>query len=76
MTNNAYTQFKNLIPKSVTTVITITAVNTDGTTTGTTLAGTTVRVAGNSLSVGDKAYVKDGAILRKAPDLPITEVDI
>lgn len=74
--NNPYSQFQALIPKSITTVVTITAVNADGTSTADTLAGTSVRVNGDSLSVGDKAYVKDGAIVRKAPDLTITNVDI
>lgn len=76
MTNNAYSQFQNLIPKSATTVVTITAINADGTSTCTTLSGTVIRVAGDSVAAGQKAYIKDGAILRQAPNLPITEVTI
>lgn len=76
MTNNAFTQFQALIPKSITVVVTIDAINADGTSTATTLAGTTVRVTGDSVAVGSKAFVKDGAIVRKAPDHTITEVDI
>lgn len=74
--NNIFTQFQAMIPKSITVVVTITAVNGDGTSDGTTLSGVAIKVVGDSVPVGQKAFVKDGAIIRQAPNLSISNVVI
>ena len=74
--NNVFNKFQSLTPRSITTVVTVTAKNGDGTSNATTLAGTPVIVIGESVNVGDKAYVRNGEITRKAPSLQITEMPI
>lgn len=74
--NNLYNKFQSLTPTSITTVVTITSKNGDGTSTATTLAGTAVIVVGESVDVGKKAYVKNGEITRQAPSLTITVMPI
>lgn len=76
MMNNVYNKFQSLTPKTITTVVTITAKNGDGTSNATTLAGTAVLVVGESVDVGKKAYIKNGEITRQAPDLVITNMAI
>jgi hypothetical protein len=76
MTINVFNRFQALTPKLTTSVVEITVVNSDGTSNATTLAGVTITVIGTSLSVGDKAFVRGGEILRQAPDLTITELAI
>ena len=73
---NVFNRFQALLPQATTTVVTIDVVNADGTSRATTLNGVSVLVNGNSVPVGQKAYIQGDAILRQAPDLPITRLDI
>nr|WP_321238696.1 hypothetical protein [uncultured Tolumonas sp.] len=75
---NIYKKLVELLPAGDQRNIgTVETVNTSaGTTTLTTLGGGHVTVIGISLSVGDKAYFKDGVIESKAPDLPVYEIEV
>ena len=56
-------------------IVTVAAVGTDGTSTVTTAAGGTLRVLGDSVAVGDKAYVRDGVIIGEAPNMNHYELE-
>tara|TARA_B100000902_G_scaffold399928_1_gene473707 strand:- start:4448 stop:4675 length:228 start_codon:yes stop_codon:yes gene_type:complete len=73
---NAYNRFQTLIPKSTRSVVTITSNNGDGTSTATTLGGTTITVNGEQVTAGNKAFVQNGEVVRQAPSLSITELTI
>ncbi len=73
---NVFNRFQQLLPQAVTTVVTITALNGDGTSDATTLGGVAVIINGESVAVGQKAYIQNDSIVRQAPDLPITRLDI
>ena len=68
-TVNKFLRFRRLLPQRTRYTVTIAAVNTDGTSIGTTRDGGKVRVLGDSVSVGTKAWVDDGRIVGEAPDL-------
>lgn len=76
MTINAFNKFQALLPQSPRSVITITAVNANGTSTGTTSAGVTVNVVGDSVSVGQKAFIQNGQIVRQAPNITVVTVNV
>lgn len=69
-TVNKYLRFKRLISTEVRYTVTIDSINNDGTSNGTTRDGGKVRVLGDTVAVGDKAWVKDGRIVGEAPELP------
>jgi hypothetical protein len=73
---NAYNRFQALIPKSTRSVVTITSNNGDGTSTATTLGGTTITVNGEQVAAGNKAFVQNGEVVRQAPSLSVTELAI
>lgn len=73
---NVFNRFQQLLPQATTTVVTITALNGDGTSDATTLNGVAVIVNGESVAVGQKAYIQNDSIIRQAPDLTITRLDI
>lgn len=68
-TVNSYLRFKSLLPQNSRYTITVTAINADGTSTGTTRGGGTVRVRGTDVAVSDKAWVENGRIVGEAPSL-------
>lgn len=76
MTINVFNRFQALTPKTTVSVVEITVINGDGTSTATTLAGVTITVLGTSVTVGNKAFVRGGEILRQAPNLTVTELAI
>lgn len=69
--SNIFTQFQSLLPSTSLTVVTVNTINNDGTSSVTTLSGTDIIVSGDSVQVGQKAFVRNGEIVRKAPDLEI-----
>ena len=73
---NAFNRFQSLVGKSSTDVVTITANNGDGTSSATTLSGASVIVKGESVTAGNKAFVRNSEIIRKAPNLTVVEVGI
>ena len=65
-----------LLPPNITTVVTITQINGDGTSDGTTLSNVSVIVQGENVPVGQRAYVQNNRIIGNAPNLTITTVAI
>ena len=55
MAINLWTRFRQLLPKTPLIIVTVTAINTDGTSTVTTVGGGGMRVAGTSVAVDSKA---------------------
>ena len=76
MTTNAFNRFQSLVGGSTTDVVTITALNGDGTSLANTLGGSQVTVKGESVAVDSKAFVRGGEIIRGAPDITPTTVTI
>lgn len=73
---NPFTQFQNLLPDERTTVVTITALNANGTSNATTSTGINVVLIGTNVPVGQQAFVRNGEIIRQAPNLTVTNVAI
>lgn len=73
---NIFNRLQNLFPPNIRTVVTITAINSDGTSTATTLGGTSVIVQGTSVAVGQRAFVVNGEITRQAPNHTIQQVTV
>tara|TARA_B110000240_G_C13490873_1_gene449537 strand:- start:2178 stop:2405 length:228 start_codon:yes stop_codon:yes gene_type:complete len=73
---NAFNRFQALTPNATLTVVTIVTNNSDGTSTATTLAGVTVTVIGESVTPNNKAFTRNGEIVRQAPNLTVTELAI
>ena len=73
---NAFNRFQALTPTASLTVVTIVSNNGDGTSTATTLAGVTVTVIGESVTPTNKAFARNGEIVRQAPNLTVTELAI
>lgn len=63
----------SILPAKV--IMTVNAVNADGTVTATTAGGLTQRVIG-SASVDDKIYVQDRRVLGTAPTLPHVNIEV
>ena len=75
-TTNIWQQFKALIPEGVRVVATITANNGNGTSQAELRDGSVITVKGESVNVGEKAFIQDGEIKRTAPDLAQYEVEL
>jgi len=76
MATNPWAKSKRRLPGDPLIVVTVAAVNSDGTSTVTTPGGGAVRVIGNSVGVGDKAYIRGGAIIGEAPNLTHYEIEV
>lgn len=72
---NAYNRFQTLLGKDSIDVVQITSIGS-GVSTATTLSGSTITVRGESVSVGQKAFIRGGEIIRQAPNLTPTQVSI
>ena len=75
-TTNIWQKFKALIPDSPRFVVTIAAHNGDGTSRGTLRNGVSVQVKGESVAVGEKAFVVGGEITGAAPGLAQFDVEV
>lgn len=71
-----YSQFQSLVSTPGLTVVTILTVNSDGTSRAETLGGTTITVDGDSVAAGNKAFVRNGEIVREAPNLTIGQFTV
>mgnify|MGYP000112002264 CR=1 FL=1 len=71
---NPWKQFTSLIAPSSKTIVTVAAVNADGTVDVTLANGATIRVAGAGVSVGDKVVIQEEKVIGKAPTLPIVNI--
>lgn len=67
---DAWRRFEGLLPSRTVMLATVTAINTDGTSTLSTPEGGTLRALGTSVGVGANVYVQQGRILGPAPNLP------
>ena len=61
-TTNIWQQFKALIPEGVRVVATITANNSNGTSQAMLRDGSVITVKGESVGIGEKAFIQDGEI--------------
>jgi len=73
---NAFNRFQSLLGKSTIDVVTITANNGDGTSNATTLSGDPITIKGESVSASNNAFIRDGEIIRSAPNLTPVQVSI
>jgi hypothetical protein len=73
---NIWHRFSRLLPAKIQLIGEITAHNADGTSRVELPGGGITNVKGQSVAIGDKAFIEDGWIVGEAPDLPsyITEV--
>ncbi len=74
--SNPWSDYAKLLAPGARTIVTVSVVNSDGSSTVTLRTGETVRVAGDSVSAGQKAIIQDGRILKRAPDLPFQTVEV
>jgi hypothetical protein len=74
--SNPWVRFGALIAPGAKSVVTVTAVNVNGTSVVTLRGGGSVTVQGVSVDVGGSAIIQDGRIIGAAPDLPVASVEI
>jgi hypothetical protein len=73
---NTFNRFQTLLGKESTDVVEITALNANGTSQALTLSGSAITIKGESVAVGQKAFVRGGEIIRQAPNLTPVQVSI
>lgn len=73
---NKWARFDDLIADDPVQVGTVTAHNADGTSTILYVGGGLVRLPGQTIPVGTKAFVGKGRIIGEAPDLPYIEIEV
>ncbi len=77
MAINLWKRFEELIKPAAEEVVTITAVNADGTVTGTTLTGGVVRLrCAIDVSVDEKVFAAANEVKAKAPNLAYYELEV
>lgn len=69
-TVNPWVRFQQLLPRSARYTVTIDAVRSDGTSEATRRDGAKLRLKGDSVPAGEKAWVEGDRIVGAAPDLP------
>jgi hypothetical protein len=73
---NAFNRFQSLVGFNSIDVVTITANNGDGTSNATTLSGDPITIKGETITTGNNAFIRNGEIIRSAPNLTPTQVSI
>ena len=73
---NIWRKFKTLLAESTIEVVTVQAIIAAGTSKCTTYQGGVVIVSGDSVSAGNKAFIKGGRIIGEAPDLSYYEIEV
>ena len=73
---NLWAQFRALLPADPLVVVEIIAHNLDGTSTVTTPEGGVMRVLGQGVAVGLRAFVRSGAVEGEAPTLPVYTAEV
>ncbi|WP_297533521.1 hypothetical protein [Thalassolituus sp.] len=73
---NPWARFGALVSPGAKAVVTVAAVNADGTSVVTLRSGGTLQVRGDSVAVGQKAIIQRGEIKGKAPDLPAVTIEV
>lgn len=74
--SNPWVKFGSLTAPSATAVVTVTTVNSDGTSIVTLRSGDSLRVQGDSVAATNKALIQDGKIIGAAPSLPVQSVSV
>ncbi len=75
-TTNIWQRFKALIPEGVRIVATITGHNGNGTSQAELRDGSVITVKGESISVGQKAFIQDSEIKGTVPSLAEYEAEV
>lgn len=73
---NIWNLFDSLLPKTSLIVAQVTLIHGDGSSTVTDAAGNIFRVIGNTVTVGNKAFIQDGKIIGEAPSLTVYTVEV
>lgn len=68
---NPWKQFSHLIAPGAKAIVTVAAVNSDGTVDVTLASGAALKVSGSGVSVGDKVIIQGEKIVSKASVLPV-----
>lgn len=74
--SNLFTQFKRLLPNDPLLVGTVTAHNSDGTSDVQLPGNQTIRVRGQGVAVGLKAFVQRGQVQGAAPNLTASTITV
>jgi molybdopterin biosynthesis enzyme len=74
--SNPWVAFGALIAPGAKAVVTITAVNTDGTSLVELRGGGSLRVQGDNVTQGSKALIQGGRIIGAAPALPTQAIEV
>lgn len=74
--SNPWVKFGQLIALGVKSVVEVVSVDADGSSVVRLRDGSTLRVRGDSVAVGDRAVIQSGEIVGKAPDLPEVTVSV
>ena len=75
MATNPWARFRRLVPSAPMVIVTVASVATDGTSMVTTAAGGSLRVFGDTVAAGNKAYIRDGIIIGEAPNMTHYELE-
>ncbi|WP_028579444.1 hypothetical protein [Desulfogranum japonicum] len=76
MATNVWRQFKRLIDGEPMIIVTVTAHNSDGTSTVETYGGGSARLPGQAVAVNSKAFAQGGEIKGEAPSLTYSEQEV
>ena len=76
MSSNLWKRFSALLPQDPLLIATVTAQNSDGTSTVTYPGGGSGVVRGQDVTVGSKAYIQSNQIQGEAPDLTLYEFEV
>ncbi len=76
ITTNPWQKFKSLIPGGQRTVVTVTTLNGDGTSTVTLANGGTMLARGENVAAGQKALMIDGEIRQQLPALSTESITL
>jgi hypothetical protein len=73
---NLWQQFQQLLPTSPLIIGRVVGHNSDGTSRLLLLNDAVITVTGQNVPIGHNAFVQDGHIQNKAPNLPVYEIEI
>lgn len=74
--SNPWASYSKLLAPGAKAIVTVTTVNSDGTSLVTLRSGSTIRVTGDTVAAGQKAIIQQGRIISRAPDLPVQTVEV
>jgi hypothetical protein len=74
--SNPWVKFDALTAPGAKAVVTVTTVNSDGTSIVALRSGQSLRVQGNSVETNSKALIQGGRIIGAAPSLPIQSISV